>query len=979
LLNKTEELLDRLREVLLEKGRTSWLTLLGVLFAVLVPILLLEALSYIQSHRHQTNLALAQRHNLAQLAANTLAEKFDRLTDLGVSLASGAHFAQLVNEGKWYGAALTLTNVSKNFPFIDRTFIADTVGTLMADNPALPGVRGKNFADRDWYRGVTGAWQPYISEVYQRAAEPRHNVIAAATPIKNPEGRSVGILVLQVKLDSLLEWTKDFDVGASSTILIVDKSGIAAAGPKHDPQGALLGYSSHPAVEKALHGASGIGEFFHSQSNERQLIAYHPVGEYRWAVLIQQPARAAFAERDRNLRLLSLAYGFIAVLGLALAYLIVRSMMRLKQSEVSCARLAAVVDYSDDAIITKALDGTIVTWNRSAEKVYGYAAEEAIGRSIALVIPPECASELEEILVEIRAGRVVERDERARRRKDGREIYVSLSVSPIRDGAGNIIGASAISRDITVQKQLREELVRKNRELEQQNRLVQEANRLKGEFLANMSHELRTPLNAIIGFAQLMHDGKVGQVSANHKEYLGDILASAKHLLQLINDVLDLSKVEAGKLELVPARVDPEIVVTEVRDIVRSLAAKKRITMHTEIDPSLVEIVTDEKSLKQILYNYLSNAIKFTLEEGRVTVRLKPEGAENFRLEVEDDGIGIKAEDLGRLFVEFQQLEAGSGKNYPGTGLGLAVTRRIVEAQGGQVGVASEPGKGSTFYAILPRALRLAGKTVEESKRAANKDGPPVILVVEDDANDRAWIAREIKAAGYAVVTVATGAEALLRCRGQHFDAITLDIMLPDMNGRDLLEKLRQQRLNHDTPVVVVTVLAHKGVVAGFEVADILSKPVSEGEILRALKRCGVEMRARQPILVVDDDASSLKLAAKTLRNLGYRPLCRQDAKSALKAASEELPAAVVLDLIMPEINGFEFLKRFRRVRRGRQTPVIVWTGKDLTESERAELRAAGNFITKKDDEAGELILELKNVLQSASRCKDLGAVTDRQ
>src|SRR5436305_2517211 len=201
-----------------------------------------------------------------------------------------------------------------------------------------------------------------------------------------------------------------------------------------------------------------------------------------------------------------------------------------------------------------------------------------------------------------------------------------------------------------------------------------------------MSHELRTPLNGIIGFAELMHDGRVGPVSTQHQEYLGDILTSAKHLLQLINDVLDLSKVEAGKFEFRPEPVILELLVREVCEIVRTLAAHKRIQLGIEIEPAVTGIVADSRSLKQILYNYLSNALKFTPDEGEVVLRIRPEDKDQFRIEVEDSGMGVKADDIGRLFVEFQQLDASTAKKYTGTRPGLALTQLIVEAQRGKVG-----------------------------------------------------------------------------------------------------------------------------------------------------------------------------------------------------------------------------------------------------------------------------------------------------
>ena len=216
----------------------------------------------------------------------------------------------------------------------------------------------------------------------------------------------------------------------------------------------------------------------------------------------------------------------------------------------------------------------------------------------------------------------------------------------------------------------------------------------KSEFLANMSHELRTPLNAIIGFAELMHRGKVGPVSAEHQEYLGDILTSSKHLLQLINDVLDLAKVESGKMEFRPEPVDLARLAREVRDILRGLAASKRLQVETHVDPDVATVVVDPARVKQILYNYLSNAIKFTPEGGRITIRILPEGPALFRIDVEDTGVGIAADDLGKLFVEFQQLDASAAKKYQGTGLGLALTKRLAEAQGGRVAVRSTPGEG---------------------------------------------------------------------------------------------------------------------------------------------------------------------------------------------------------------------------------------------------------------------------------------------
>ncbi len=360
-----------------------------------------------------------------------------------------------------------------------------------------------------------------------------------------------------------------------------------------------------------------------------------------------------------------------------------------------------LIESNIDAMMTTDTLGIITDVNKQMCSVTGCTQEQLVGTPFKNYFTDPKRAE-DAIRLVLSEDRVINYELTLQAQK-GRELLVSYNATTFMGGDGKLRGVFASARDITVQKRLEEQLQRKNEELEEQNRRVQEATRLKSEFLANMSHELRTPLNGIIGFSELMHDGKVGAVSDDHKEYLGDILTSSRHLQQLINDVLDLAKVESGKMEFRPEPVNLTQLVGEVRDILRTLTAEKRIKLEAVVDPALNDIVADPAKLKQVLYNYLSNAIKFTPEEGRVSIRALLEGKESFRLEVEDTGIGISAEDFPRLFIEFQQLDASTAKKYQGTGLGLALTRNIVEAQGGQVGVTSSPGRGSTFHAILPR------------------------------------------------------------------------------------------------------------------------------------------------------------------------------------------------------------------------------------------------------------------------------------
>jgi CheY-like chemotaxis protein len=344
-----------------------------------------------------------------------------------------------------------------------------------------------------------------------------------------------------------------------------------------------------------------------------------------------------------------------------------------------------------------------------------------------------------------------------------------------------------------------------------------------------MSHELRTPLNGVIGFTQVLHDGMVGPVSDAQRELTGDVLNSARHLLKLINDILDLAKVEAGKLDAHPEPVDVRALAGEVLDGLRPLWSAKRLRVDVDVHGTIGPVVQDPSRIKQVLYNYFSNAIKFTPDGGTVTVQIAPEDDGNFRIEVRDTGIGIAPGDVGRLFTEFQQLDGGASKRFQGAGLGLAVTRRIAEMLGGSVGVRSEPGHGSTFHAVLPRRL-------------ARSHGAAV-LVIDHDARDRHQIERVLAAAGYDTDSVARGRDAVRRCAERDYAAIVMDVLLEDMPGSGVLQVIRGGR-NGATPVVVASVVADLAPVEGARL--MLVKPFRDAELLAALRQCGVPAPVEQ-------------------------------------------------------------------------------------------------------------------------------------
>jgi PAS domain S-box-containing protein len=645
------------------------------------------------------------------------------------------------------------------------------------------------------------------------------------------------------------------------------------------------------------------------------------------------------------------------VMGAAIVF---RDVTRVLEAAAEADRLAAIVDSSYDAIIGKTLEGRITSWNAAAETLFGYRFDEVVGQSIELLIPQEREAEEALIMGEVRRGARIPSFDTVRLAKGGRRLEVSVTISPIRDALGTIVGASKIARDVTQQRRaeaaLRDSEVKAHR-LENENRKIQESTRLKNQFLANMSHELRTPLNAIIGFADLLEGGRVQPASPQYRSFVGHISSSGRHLLQLINDILDLSKVESGKLDFHPEAIDLARLFAEISEILQASWQRKQLTIEMEFSPALSDIRLDAARLKQVLYNYLSNAIKFTPEGGKIVVRAVEEGRARFRLEVEDDGIGIAAEDLPRLFTEFEQLDSGYDKKHQGTGLGLALTKRLVELQGGRVGVRSTLGQGSLFYLVLNRVHGTDLGPVRTSERAVEAQRSRWLVIGAVPGED-ASLAPALAHAGIDVDWASTAMRALQYARETPYDAILLELSFKDRPGLGVLDRIRRQGPSRKSPVVAVTVASDHRTVAGFAVANILRKPIRSDEVAAAMSAItGVAGRQRK-VMVIDDDGFALELMKTTLNALDIDTAAYLDGREALRAIEEARPDAIVLDLMMPEFDGFAVLDALQRLPAWRQTPVFIWTSMLLTDEEYAQLARSVSAILSKGGGALDPLIE---------------------
>jgi signal transduction histidine kinase/CheY-like chemotaxis protein len=493
------------------------------------------------------------------------------------------------------------------------------------------------------------------------------------------------------------------------------------------------------------------------------------------------------------------------------------------------------------------------------------------------------------------------------------------------------------------------------RQLEQQSAALEIASRHKSEFLASMSHELRTPLNAIIGFSEVLLERMFGELNERQDDYLRDIWSSGKHLLELLNDILDLSKIEAGQMVLNRSEFAASESLDYCLSLVRERALKQRILLSLEVDPGVGVLDADRLRFRQVVLNLLSNAVKFTPDGGRVDVRASIRD-QDLVVEVADTGPGVAAEDRLRIFDSFQQGARLPGQA-EGTGLGLTLSKRILELHGGRIWLESEAGKGSTFGFALPAG---SGEPALTSVPQVGLDsglptelapGPgPTVVVVEDDRRSFDLLRAYLEAAGARVVSARDGEEGLDTVRQLSPAGVILDILLPGIDGWEVLAQLKADPRTTAIPVIVVSMLDERGRGFALGAAEYLVKPVGKDQLLAAVYRAAAMPERKHTVVAIDDDPLAIELVRASLEPEGWTVLGAPTGQEGLALIRERQPSAVLLDLLMPGMDGFEVVEALRSDPDTKSVPVVILTSKSMTQQDKERLQGRITYVARKTE-----------------------------
>jgi PAS domain S-box-containing protein len=598
----------------------------------------------------------------------------------------------------------------------------------------------------------------------------------------------------------------------------------------------------------------------------------------------------------------------------------------------------AIASSTNGIIITDAgqAENPIIYVNPAFERLTGYPADEVLGRNCRFLqgddTDPDAIAQLRNAIAQHQDVNVVIRNYR----KDGTPFWNNLTIAPVRDEGGKVTHFVGLQNDVTDRKRAEEELVAAKEGAEV-------ASQAKSQFLANMSHELRTPLNAIIGYSEMLQEQAEELEAGELTPDLEKIHNAGKHLLTLINDILDLSKIEAGKMDLYLEDFDADQMVREVATTIQPLLDKRGNKLELTVADNLPPMHADLTKVRQSLFNLLSNASKFT-ENGKVELDVTQEEADGQSwvvFQVHDTGIGMSEEQLSKLFEPFSQADRTTTRKFGGTGLGLAITRRFCRMMGGDVTVESETGKGSTFTIRLP----LTGKSeprveqpVREEKRGSGRSG--TVLVIDDDPAARDLMMRFLTREGFETIIADNGDEGLRLAHEMRPNVITLDVMMPKTDGWSVLQQLKADPDLRDIPVIMVTIVDDKNLGYTLGAADYITKPVDREHLGRVLGkyRCP---HPPCPVLLIEDDDTTRGMMRTMLEREGWHVTEATNGREGLDRVRDTPPNVILLDLMMPEMDGFEFIVNLRNRSDWRDIPVVVITAKELTGEDRQKLNGS--------------------------------------
>lgn len=640
--------------------------------------------------------------------------------------------------------------------------------------------------------------------------------------------------------------------------------------------------------------------------------------------------------------------------------------------------LRTLIDALPDVVFTKDRSGRFVNCNRATVALVGREREDEVaGKTVfELFASREMAEAYHADDMSVIAGRTLINREELSVDSAGRPVCFLTIKVPSVDADGAISGLVGISRDITAIKQadderkrllrIADEAAEEARRAEARRLVAEASNRAKSAFLAMMSHELRTPLNAILGFSEVLIDGKFGPTNDRQLRYLNNVLNSGRHLLGLINSLLDLSKVEAGKLEVTTQPCSMRQLVEDALSILQPLAAAKMQTLQMDgpDDLALPPVLADPVRCKQVLYNFISNAIKFTPDAGTVRVgcALRDDGR-RVRVSIADTGRGIAANDLQRLFKPFEQLDRPEPNALGGTGLGLALNKQLVELMGGEVGVDSTPGVGSVFFFELPISI------APEPQRAPRVPAgtSPLALIVEDDDGARELMEMALQDNGYRTHAATTGESAIALATSLLPSVVLLDVFLPGIDGWEVLRALRNSPATAALPVVMATISSDRQRAFGLGAIEHLIKPLDRHALLAALDRHGFTAKVtKQPthVLVIDDDRAHLSLVSAALQPEGFHVATAQTGVAGLERARRSPCDLVLLDLGLPDVSGVEVVAALREDVATRELPIVLVTAQDLSTELRDRLSGDVQLILSKGQlHVRDLVNEVNRLL----------------